>query len=76
MDKVDEIRNALLKTFNIDKVYLVYMDETKQVHWHLVPRFDEKGYNIFLHKPDQLVDFDLVEKIKSNLILNIKNNEG
>ncbi|MBW6451385.1 MAG: hypothetical protein K0B02_01525 [DPANN group archaeon] len=34
MDKVGEVRNALLKTLDIDKVYLIYMDETKKVHWH------------------------------------------
>jgi len=67
MDKVDEIRNALLKTLNIKKVYLVYMDEANQVHWHLIPRYNQKGYNVFLHKPKKLRDFSLVEKIKRNL---------
>ena len=44
MDKVDEVRSALLKTLGIKKVYLVYMDEAKHVHWHLVPRYNEQGY--------------------------------
>lgn len=71
MDKVDEIRNALLKTLNVEKVYLIYMDEANQVHWHLVPRFNEKGFNIFHHKPEKLTDFSLTQKIKKNLVLKL-----
>ena len=71
MDKVDEIRNALLKTLKIKKVYLIYMDETNQVHWHLIPRYNEKGFDVLLHKPSKLTDFSLTNKIKDNLILKI-----
>lgn len=71
MDKVDEIRNALIKTLKIQKVYLTYLDEAKQVHWHLVPRFNEKGYDVFLHKPKKIRDFSLSKKIKDNLVLKI-----
>jgi len=67
MDKVDEIRNALLKTLKIKKVYLIYMDEANQVHWHLVPRYNEKGFDALLHKPSKLRDFFLAAKIKNNL---------
>ncbi len=67
MDKVDEVRNALLKTLEVQKVYLTYLDEVKQVHWHLVPRFNEKGYNIFLHRPKLIYDFSLAKKIRNNL---------
>ncbi|MCR4327599.1 MAG: HIT family protein [Nanoarchaeota archaeon] len=67
MDKVDEVRNALLKTLKVKKVYLIYMDEANQVHWHLVPRFNEKGFDVFQHKPDKLTDFSLTNKIKDNL---------
>ena len=66
MDKVDEIRNALLKTLKIKKVYLVYMDEANQVHWHLIPRYNEKGFDILEHKPSKLKDFSLTERIKKN----------
>jgi len=31
MDKVDEIRNALIKTLKVKKVYLIYMDEDEQI---------------------------------------------
>ena len=68
MDTVDAIRDALLKTLKVKKVYLIYMDEAKHVHWHLVPRYDEKGYDVFLHKPKILKDTSLVKKIKKNLI--------
>lgn len=69
MNKVDQVRNALLKTIKVKKVYLTYLDEVKQVHWHLVPRYNEKGYNVFLHKPKKIKDFSLTEKIKKNLII-------
>jgi len=67
MDKVEEIRNALLKTLKIKKVYLIYMDEANQVHWHLVPRYNKKGFDALLHKPSKLIDFSLAAKIKNNL---------
>jgi len=67
MDKVNDVRNALLKTLNIEKVYLVYMDEAKQVHWHLFPRYNEAGFDVFNHEAKELKDFSLAEKIKSNL---------
>jgi len=71
MDKVDEVRNALMKSLKVKKVYLIYMDEANQVHWHLVPRFNEKGFNVFKHKPKKITDFSLADKIKSNLVLKI-----
>ena len=71
MDKVDEVRNALIKALKIKKVYLIYMDELNHVHWHLVPRFNKKGYNIFKHNPLKLKDFSLTEKIRNNLVLKI-----
>lgn len=70
MDKVDEVRNALLKTLRLKKVYLIYMDEANQVHWHLIPRYNEKGFDLLKHKPAKLKDFSLAEKIKCNLVLN------
>ncbi len=71
MDKVDELRNALIKTLKVNKVYLIYMDEANHVHWHLIPRFNEKGFDIFQHKPGKLTDFSLSNKIKKNLVLEI-----
>ena len=71
MDKVDEVRNALIKTLKVKKVYLIYMDEAKHVHWHLIPRYNVKGYNLLKHKPSRLKDFSLVEKIRNNLVLKI-----
>lgn len=71
MDKVDEVRSALLKTLGVKKVYLVYMDEAKHVHWHLIPRYNEQGYNVFLHQPKKLTDFSLALKIKKNLVFEL-----
>ena len=67
MDVVDEVRNAIMKALKVKKVYLVYMDEVNQVHWHLIPRYNVKGFNMFLHKPNRLKKFDLAAKIKENL---------
>jgi diadenosine tetraphosphate (Ap4A) HIT family hydrolase len=67
MDKVDLVRNAILKTLKVEKVYLVYADEMKQVHWHLVPRFNVRGFNMLAHKPGRLKDFSLAQGIKGNL---------
>lgn len=67
MDKVDLIRNALLKTLKINKVYLVYADEVNQVHWHLVPRYNQKGLNILIHKPSKLKDYSLAIKLMQNI---------
>ena len=67
METVDAVRSAMLKVLNIEKVYLVYMDEAKHVHWHLVPRYDEKGFNVFHHEPKQVTDFSLVLKIKEKI---------
>ena len=68
MDTVYAIRNALLKTLKIKKVYLIYMDEANHVHWHMVPRYAEKGFDLFQHKPGTLKDFSLAKKIKKNLV--------
>lgn len=71
MNKVDQLRNALLKTLKVKKVYLIYMDEIHHVHWHLVPRYNEKWFDILSHKPSKLTDFSLAARITKNLILDI-----
>ena len=68
MDRVDQIRTAMLRALNIKKVYLLYMDEVNQVHWHLIPRYNEKGFDVFEHKPKKLKDFSLVDQIKDHLV--------
>jgi len=64
MEIVDVARDAMLKAFEVQKVYLIYMDEIKHVHWHLVPRYDQKGFNVFLHEPTQASDFSLASALK------------
>lgn len=61
-----------MKALKVEKVYLVYMDEARQVHWHLVPRYNTKGYNNFMREPGKITDFLLDDKIRSYLY--IKNN--
>lgn len=70
MDTVFTARNALLKTLKVKKVYLLYMDESNHVHWHLIPRYKEKGFDVFQQKPAILKDFSLAQKIKKNLVFN------
>jgi diadenosine tetraphosphate (Ap4A) HIT family hydrolase len=67
MEKVNEIRNAMLKALKIKKVYLLYMDEAKQVHWHLVPRYKKKGFENLLQKSGKIKDFSLDDKIRKYL---------
>ena len=64
MDTVDRVRNTMLKVLKVKKVYLIYMDEAKHVHWHLVPRYNEKGFNLLLEKPKKLKDMELAGKLK------------
>ena len=72
LEAVDAVRKAMLQALRIQKVYLVYMDEVRHVHWHLIPRYNIKGFNIFLHNPKKVVDFSLARKIKKFLKFKIK----
>lgn len=65
IDVVDVTRDTLREIYNLEKVYLMYLDETKWVHWHLVPRYDEKGFNLLVHKPDRIDSFEDVEELSS-----------
>ncbi len=76
MDKVDEIRDAMLKTLKVKKVYLLYMDEVNHVHWHLVPRYEEKGFDLFLNNPGKIEDFSLDNQIRKNLKIKKRDSAG
>ena len=67
MKVVDKVRNSMLKTLKIEKLYLFYMDEAKHVHWHLIPRYNKKGFNILEENPKKLKDFSLAFKLKEKL---------
>ncbi len=67
MNVVDLVRDAMLDILSIEKVYLVYMDEAKHVHWHLVPRRDEKGFNVFSHKPKKVKSFPLAVSLRDKV---------
>jgi diadenosine tetraphosphate (Ap4A) HIT family hydrolase len=69
MDKVDEIRNAMLIALKVEKVYLMYLDEVKQVHWHLIPRYKIKGFKNLTRKPGKIKNFLLADKIKDSLVI-------
>lgn len=62
MDIVEMTRKALREFYGVDKAYLLYLDEIKHVHWHVVPRYEEKGFNALTHMPEQISIFpDAVE---------------
>ncbi len=65
MDIVELTRKAVREVYGLEKVYLLYLDEVKHVHWHLVPRYDEMGFNILNHAPEQITDFSDATKLKS-----------
>ena len=65
MDVVDLVRDALLQALGVEKVYLMYMDEARHVHWHLVPRYNERGFNVFRHTPKRVRTFPLAEKLRA-----------
>ncbi len=60
---VERMRDKLLDELGVEKVYLMYMDEIEHVHWHLIPRYDEEGYNLLKHKPQLNEDFTLARKL-------------
>lgn len=68
MDSVELLRNAMLRTLKVKKVYLIYIDEAMHVNWHLVPRYTEQGYYVLNHRQKKTDDFSLAKKIKANLL--------
>lgn len=66
---VDKARDALLKTLGLEKVYLLYFDEANHVHWHLIPRYEEKGFTVLQHKPQEIKDFSLAQTLEENFNL-------
>ncbi|MBP9738187.1 HIT family protein [Candidatus Saccharibacteria bacterium] len=63
MSVVERMRDKLLTELGVEKVYLMYMDEIEHVHWHLIPRYDEQGYNVLKHKPKLTDDFTLASRL-------------
>lgn len=67
MEIVDTVRNAMMRALGVEKVYLIYMDEAKHVHWHLVPRYNEEGFDVFHHRPKKLKSTMLARKLEKAL---------
>jgi diadenosine tetraphosphate (Ap4A) HIT family hydrolase len=65
MNIVEISRKALRELYGLEKVYLLYLDEIKHVHWHLVPRYDEEGFNLLNHAPQEINDFSDAEKLRN-----------
>lgn len=64
---VDKIRTVLMHVFKVKKVYLMYMDEVKHVHWHLIPRYSIFGLTILKAQQKQLKSFSLVPQLQKAL---------
>ena len=67
MNVVDQVRNALIQTLGVEKVYLMYLDEIKHVHWHLIPAHNHEGLNVLQHKPTELKNFSMAVLIRKKL---------
>ena len=65
MDVVEMTRKKLREVYGLEKVYLLYLDEIKHVHWHLVPRYNEKGFNVLNHTPEEINDFSDAAKLRN-----------
>lgn len=63
MDVVDVTRDILRKFYKVEKVYLMYLDETRWVHWHLIPRYGERGFDVLKHKPEKVADFQDIKDL-------------
>ncbi len=72
MDAVDVTRDVLREFCSVEKVYLMYWDEARHVHWHLVPRYEEKGANILQHKPSLLTDFSDAQLLRKRYMSHYK----
>lgn len=67
MNVVDQVRNALIQTLGVEKVYLMYLDEIRHVHWHLIPAHNHEGLNVLQHKPTELKNFSMAVLIRKKL---------
>ena len=67
MDKVNMVRRALTRYYQAPKVYLAYLDETCDVHWHLFPRRKDasvKGFELMCQSAGKLEDLSDVAKLR------------
>lgn len=68
MSKVNMVRRALMEYYEAPKVYLAYLDETRDVHWHLFPRKKDdcvKGFILMCQQARELDDLSAVPALKS-----------
>lgn len=70
MFTVEKVRNALMKFLRVKKVYLMYMDEIKHVHWHLIPRHSVMGLTVLRARPKLQKSFSLAPKLHRLLAAN------
>jgi len=68
MSKVNMVRSALAQFYGAPKVYLAYLDETGDVHWHLFPRKRDdcvKGFLLMVQKAGKLEDLSAALPLQS-----------
>jgi len=68
MSAVNMVRKALGQFCKAPKVYLAYLDETGDVHWHLFPRKKDdcvKGFILMVQEAGKLEDLSAVPVLQS-----------
>ena len=68
MSVVNMVRGVLMKFYSAPKVYLTYLDETGDVHWHLFPRNKNKalrGFDLMCQNAGKLEGMAAVVALRS-----------
>lgn len=68
MSKLRMVRSALAKFYKAPKVYLAYLDELGDVHWHLFLRKQDdyvKGFLLMVQPSEKLADISMVPTLRS-----------
>ena len=63
---VNKVRNALMQFYEAPKVYMAYLDETCDVHFHLFPRKRDaqtKGFELMTLEGSPITDLSAVREL-------------
>ena len=63
----EAVRPALIECYQIEKVYVVYIDETRHPHFHLYPseKGGEQGFGLMTRRYKELTDFSMIPRLRS-----------
>lgn len=59
-------RPALIECYQVEKVYVVYIDETRHPHFHLYPsrKKDGEGFGLMTRQHKELTDFSMISRLR------------